>query len=195
MADTGDKCMTDAQELGKRITNFRNRLELTPEQLAVNSGLDSGLIKAIEEGQAYPSLGVLLKLSRSLGQRLGTFMDDHFRDDPLIVRADERKAEVSPHSGAVAGPYRYFSLGRGKTDRHMEPLFIELDSAADESLSSHEGEEFIIVVSGEIILKYGKKSYNLKSGDSMYYNSIVPHFVGASSGKPASIYAVIFQPF
>jgi mannose-6-phosphate isomerase-like protein (cupin superfamily) len=50
------------------------------------------------------------------------------------------------------------------------------------------------VVSGEILLKYGKKSFTLKPGDSMYYNSIVPHFVGASGGKPASIYAVIFQP-
>ncbi len=187
--------MTDAQELGNRITKFRERLELTQEQLAVNSGLDSGLISAIEEGQAYPSLGVLLKLSRALGQRLGTFMDDHFRDDPLIVRADERKEALSPHTGEIKSPYRYFSLGRGKTDRHMEPLYIEMTPGQDEKLSSHEGEEFIIVVSGEIILKYGQKSYNLKNGDSMYYNSIVPHFVGAADNKPASIYAVIFQPF
>ncbi len=48
---------------------------------------------------------------------------------------------------------------------------------------------------GEIVLHYGKKTFNLKSGDSFYYNSIVPHFVGAAGGKPASIYAVIFQPF
>jgi transcriptional regulator with XRE-family HTH domain len=187
--------MPEAQELGSRVKNFRERLELSQEQLAVNAGLDSGLIAAIEKGDAYPSLGVLLKLSRALGQRLGTFMDDHFREDPLIVRADERKKEVSPHSGGVQGPYRYFSLGKGKTDRHMEPLYIELDPGKDESLSSHEGEEFIIVVSGEVSLSYGKKRFELKAGDSMYYNSIVPHFVGASGGKPASIYAVIFQPF
>lgn len=187
--------MKDSEELGIRIKNFRERLDLTQDQLAVNSGLDSGLIKAIEGGQAYPSLGVLMKLSRALGQRLGTFMDDHFRDDPLIVRSSERQAEVSPHLGDVSGPYRYFSLGRGKTDRHMEPLYIEMNPDQDEKLSSHEGEEFIIVISGEITLKYGKKEFNLKPGDSMYYNSIVPHFVGAALGKPASIYAVIFQPF
>lgn len=187
--------MTDAQELGSRIKKFRERLELSQSQLATNSGLDVGLIRAIEDAQAYPSLGVLLKLSRALGQRLGTFMDDHFRNDPLIVRAAEREAEVSPHSGDVRGPYSYFSLGRGKTDRHMEPLYIEMAPGQDEQLSSHEGEEFIIVVSGAIILKYGQNTYTLHAGDSMYYNSIVPHFVGATEGSNASIYAVIFQPF
>jgi len=187
--------MSDSQELGNRIKNYRERLDLTPAQLATNAGIDAGLIAAIENGDAYPSLGVLLKISRALGQRLGTFMDDHFRDDPLIVRAEERQAALSPHSGGAQGPYRYFSLGSGKTDRHMEPLFIEMNPDQDERLSSHEGEEFIIVVSGEIVLHYGKKTFNLKSGDSFYYNSIVPHFVGAAGGKPASIYAVIFQPF
>ena len=187
--------MPEAQELGSRVKNFRERLELSQEQLATNSGLEAGLIRAIEDGSAYPSLGVLLKLSRALGQRLGTFMDDHFREDPLIVRADERKKGASPHSGSAKGPYDYYPLGKGKSDRHMEPLYIEMGPDQAENLSSHEGEEFIIVVSGEIVLKYGKQSYALKPGDSMYYNSIVPHFVGASGGKPASIYAVIFQPF
>jgi transcriptional regulator with XRE-family HTH domain len=186
--------MAEAQELGTRVKTFRERLELSQEQLAVNSGLDKGLIGAIEDGQAYPSLGVLLKLSRALGQRLGTFMDDHFQEDPLIVRSEDRKKGVSPHSGGAKGPYDYYPLGKGKSDRHMDPMYIEMGPGQDEQLSSHEGEEFIIVVSGEILLKYGKKSFTLKPGDSMYYNSIVPHFVGASGGKPASIYAVIFQP-
>lgn len=187
--------MPEAQELGSRVKSFRERLELSQEQLAVNSGLEAGLIAAIEGGQAYPSLGVLLKLSRALGQRLGTFMDDHFREDPLIVRSEDRKKEASPHSGSAKGPYDYYPLGKGKTDRHMDPMYIEMGPDQDKQLSSHEGEEFIIVVSGEIELEYGKKTYKLKPGDTMYYNSIVPHFVGASGGKPASIYAVIFQPF
>ena len=61
-------------------------------------------------------------------------------------------------------------------------------------LSSHEGEEFIIVVSGEGVLTYGQKTYHLKEGDTMYYNSVVPHHVGAANGAPASIYAVLYMP-
>jgi transcriptional regulator with XRE-family HTH domain len=187
--------MSKEEEVGKRIKTFRERLGLSPEELAKNAGLELSLLKSIEASEVYPALGILMKLSRALGQRLGTFMDDQYKSDPLIVRKNEREAAVSPHSGSDKGPYRYFSLGGGKTDRHMEPLFIEIEPSQPESLSSHEGEEFIIVVSGEIVLKYGKETYTLTEGDSMYYNSIVPHFLGSGSGKPASIYAVIFQPF
>jgi quercetin dioxygenase-like cupin family protein len=137
---------------------------------------------------------MLLKVSRALGQRLGTFMDDHYREDPLIVRADERQRATSPHHGAQDGPYSYFSLGRGKTDRHMEPMFIELKPNQPETTSTHEGEEFVIVVTGEVFLRYGGATHTLLPGDTMYYNSIVPHFVGARGG-PASVFAVIYQPF
>jgi quercetin dioxygenase-like cupin family protein len=174
------------------VQAFRERLGLTPGELAVNAGLNPELVAAAEAGTTYPSLGVLVKLSRALGQRLGTFMDDHYREDPLIVRADERQREVAL---ASPGPYRYFSLGRGKTDRHMEPLFIEIEPDQPETLASHEGEEFIIVMTGEVYLRYGRETHTLQPGDTLYYNSIVPHFVGAAGGRQASIYAVIFQPF
>jgi len=186
--------MPQAQELGDRILAFRERLGLSQAELAQNSGVDAALLGAIEAGDAYPALGILLKLSRALGQRLGTFMDDHYREDPLIVRADERQRATSPHHGAEEGPYRYFSLGRGKTDRHMEPMFIELEPDQPETPSTHEGEEFVIVVTGEVFLRYGGATHTLLPGDTMYYNSIVPHFVGAKGG-PASVFAVIYQPF
>lgn len=186
--------MLEAKELGRRVANFRERLELSQEALAVNSGLNRELVASIEDGQIYPPIGILLKLSRALGQRLGTFMDDHFREDPLIVRAAERQSDLGPRSGKAEG-YRYFPLGRGKTDRHMEPLFVELPASVSEAASSHEGEEFIVVVDGEVELSYGKDRHVLKAGDSMYYNSIVPHSLRALNDRSASLYAVIFQPF
>ena len=181
--------------LGKRIKTFRERLEMSQEDIAKAAGIDLALLKGIEDEQVYPALGVLVKLARALGQRLGTFMDDQFREDPLIVRKDARKQGVAHHKGEAPGPYRYFPLGRGKTDRHMDPFFIQIDPHQDETLSSHEGEEFIIVVSGEVELVYGKQTFRLQAGDTMYYNSIVPHFVGAAGDAPAEIYGVVFMPF
>lgn len=180
--------------LGRRITTYRERLEMSQEELAKATGLDVTLLQAIESEQVYPSLGVLVKLARGLGQRLGTFMDDQFREDPLIVRMDERVVQMADHKGETPGPYRYFPLGRGKTDRHMDPFFIEIGPDQEKATSSHEGEEFIVVVSGEVELVYGKKTFLLKKGDSMYYNSIVPHYVGAVGGA-AEIYAVVYMPF
>jgi transcriptional regulator with XRE-family HTH domain len=187
--------MPKAQELGDRILAFRERLGLSQAELARNSGVDAALLAAIEGGDAYPALGILLKLSRALGQRLGTFMDDHGRPDPLIVRARERQPGFRQHLGTGAETIRYFPLGRGKTDRHMEPLFLEISPEEPTTLTSHEGEEFLIAVSGQLVIHHGRERYLLEPGDSVYYNSIVPHSVSAGGGAPASAYAVIYQPF
>jgi transcriptional regulator with XRE-family HTH domain len=187
--------MPQSQELGERILAYRERLGLSQVDLAVNSGVDAALVAAIEAGDAYPALGILLKLSRALGVRLGTFMDDHFRPDPLIVRARDRQPNFPQHLGAARESIRYCSLGRGKADRHMEPLFIEISPAEPVHLTSHEGEEFLIAVSGQLVIHFGKERYELEPGDTVYYNSIVPHSVSAGGGVPATAFAVIYQPF
>jgi len=185
--------MYTSDKLGARVRTYREKLGLSVEDLAKNAGLDPVLVSHIEEGMVYPAISVMVKLSRALGQRLGTFTDDQFRDDPLIVRQGERKEEALPHKGEGPNHYHYFLLGKGKTDRHMEPFYIQIEPDGAKEVSSHEGEEFIIVVSGEVELIYGQQTYRLKAGDSTYYNSVVPHYVGAAGG-PASIYAVIYTP-
>ena len=179
-------------KLGKRVKKYREQLGLSQEQLATNSGLELSSISDIENGLIYPPISSLIKLSRALGQRLGTFMDDQFQPDPIVMKKSERVEETQSHKGAK-GHYHYFLLGKGKTDRHMEPMFIKIDCDDMKEMSSHEGEEFIIVVSGKIIMKYGKEEKILEAGDSVYYNSVVPHYIGAIDG-PAEIYAVIYVP-
>lgn len=68
------------------------------------------------------------------------------------------------------------------------------ESGQDKTLSSHEGEEFIAVVSGKVELIYGKETTILEPGDTTYYNSILPHHVGAAGDEPAEIYAVLYFP-
>ena len=185
--------MNATEKLGTRVRSYREKLGLSIEDLAKNSGLDLDVVRRTENGESYPPISVLIRLSRALGQRLGTFMDDQFVPDPLIIRCQERKEETASHKSG-AGPYHYFPLGKNKTDRHMEPLFIRIDPAGERDLSSHEGEEFIIVLSGEVELVYGKEEYVLGPGDSLYYNSLVPHHLGAKGTGPAEIYAVIYLP-
>lgn len=183
--------MTEENKVGMRVAKYRENLGLTQEQLAVNSGLDASYIADVEAGRVYPPVGTLVKLSRALGQRLGTFMDDQFQPDPITVRRADRVEEAS--AKAADGHYHYYPLGKGKTDRHMEPMFIRIFPDDIQKTSSHEGEEFIVVVSGKVIIKYGKEEQILEVGDSTYFNAVVPHYVGAVDG-PAEIYAVIYTP-
>lgn len=187
--------MSSSQLLGTRIRTYRERLGLSVEDLAKNAGIDAALLSNVEDSTVYPSISVLVKLSRALGQRVGTFMDDQFVEGPVIVRGGERREETAPHRGAGPGNYHYFPLGKGKTDRHMEPFYIVIEPDDGVALSSHEGEELLIVVSGEVEVGYGKEVHRLKAGDSIYYNSVVPHRVVAAGSEKAAIYAVVYMPF
>ena len=119
--------MADMNKVGKRVKKYREHLGLTQEQLAVNSSLDLTFIKDVEDGIVYPPIGSMIKLSRALGQRLGTFMDDQYVADPIIVRYSERKEETANSRDGAKGHYHYYPLGKGKSDRHMEPLFIRIE--------------------------------------------------------------------
>lgn len=183
--------MDQSNKIGKRLTTYRMNLEMSVEDLAEKTGLPHSLIVDLEAGKSSPSIGVMVKLSRGLGQRVGTFLDDQFVKDPIVVRGENREEGVASHKERPAGQYKYFSLGAGKADRHMEPFFIKISPVSDRTMSSHEGEEFVIVTSGEVELVYGKETHVLKAGDSMYYNSLVPHCVSAVNGE-ATIYDVIY---
>lgn len=184
-------------KVGARIRSYREKAELSITGLSERTGLDEGFIKAIEEDDLYPSLQPLVKIARALGVRLGTFMDDQVTRDPLVVRKSLRREELTMHhTGKDEAALRFHSLGRGKSDRHMEPFFIEIlpESAENVVLSSHEGEEFIVVISGRVAVHYGREVTVLEEGDSAYYNSIVPHHVGAAGDEPSQIYAVLYFP-
>lgn len=186
-----------SEKVGQRIKSYMDRQSISLNQLSEKTGLEANFLESVVQDDVYPSLGPLLKIARALDVRLGTFLDDQLSADPLIMRKPERKSELSMLRGKDKPvTLKFYSLGSGKSDRNMEPFFIELlpESAVEKPLSSHEGEEFIVVQSGTIEVIYGTETHVLKTGDSIYYNSIVPHYVSCKDDKPASIYAVLHIP-
>ncbi len=187
--------MAKEANVGKRIKIFRDKLKMTLGDLAQKSGVSVAVIASIEDGEVLPALGVLTKLSRALGQRLGTFMDDQFKPDPIITRAADLDASKVAAEGANTLGYASHSLALGKPDRHMDPFRIEFAANGVDEVSSHEGEELIICIAGQVELTYGSEKTLLGPGDTAYYNSVVKHGLRAMGGKPASIYGVVFMPF
>lgn len=181
-------------KIGTRIRTWREERNISREQLADLADLSLSFITALEDEDLYPSIGPLQKVARALGVRLGTFMDDQVTKDPIIIRGNERTEDLTMQiaKGKTAS-YHYHSLGKGKSDRNIEPFLIEIAPEVDDSTSSHQGEEFMFVLEGTLRVVYGKQEYLLKPGDSVYYNSIVPHYVGAQGGV-TKILAVIYYP-
>ena len=184
------------QKLGARVRRFREEKGMSREDLAAAANLSLDVIVGLEEENLYPSLAPVQKVARALGIRLGTFMDDVTVKDPLIVRKARREDDLTMHKAKdKAAAFHFHSLGKGQADRNKEPFVIEMlpESESDRKLSSPEGEEFILVTQGKVLLRYGKEDNVLEPGDTAYYNSIVPHYVGAMDGE-AQIYAVIYYP-
>jgi riboflavin synthase len=157
-----------------------------------------GSIVNIENNVDLPSLAPLIKIARALGVRLGTFLDDQEEQGAVICRKQESEDTISFSNNAMdlRTHMRYHSLSKSKADRHMEPFIVDVEPTEEShfSLSSHEGEEFIYVMEGAVEVCHGKKCHLIKAGDSIYYDSIVPHHVHGYQGQAAKILAVIYTP-
>jgi len=187
--------MSKNETPGSRIVRIREQNKLSQEELAERAGLSIEQLRALEE-DSLSGLAPLVKVARGLGVRMGTFMDDESELGPVVTRADTASSAVR-FAGSTKNEYLDFrSLAGAKSARHMDPFFIEVDSSAVESRqSSHEGEEFLFVLEGTLEVLYGTKRFALAKGDSIYYDSVVPHCVGAPAGSTARILAVVYAPF
>ncbi len=190
--------MTRDKHVGSKITGLRELRNISRTELAERSGIAEAILADVEEGNDPPALGVLIRIARALGVRLGTFLDDTEVDAPVVTRSGEQREGLSV-SGKTsnANPHlEFLSLARGKAGRHMEPFLIDIDPSVSTNFvrSSHEGEEFLFVLEGEIEILYGKDRYTLREGDSIYYDSVIEHHVHASGSSPAKILGVVYVP-
>lgn len=191
--------MSDGKRIGAKITTLRESLRLSRAELAERCECDESVIAGLEEGDVAPSLAPLIKITRALGVRLGTILDDDTSVGPVVTRAgqaEETARQKSLETSSDAGTLGFFSLALGKSSRHMEPFTITVSPAPDQAhtLSTHEGEEFLFVLDGAIEIEYGKDTHVLRTGDSIYYDSIVPHQVRANGDQSAKILAVVYTP-
>lgn len=186
------------KNLGEKIKQFREFRQISREDLALNANLDISQLEKIEKKATIPSLGHLIKISRALGVRIGTFLDDQDQVGPVIVKAGEEKKShsFSTKDESTREHLNFFSLAQDKAGRHMEPFIVEIEPSkeSDYKLSTHEGEEFIYVLEGSIEINYGKELYQINKGDTIYLDSVVAHNVHAAGTQPAKILAVVYTP-
>jgi transcriptional regulator with XRE-family HTH domain len=191
--------MTAEKTVGEKIKQIREMKKVSIEELAERSGMEISLIQKIEQDKNVPSLAPLIKIARALGVRLGTFLDDSDSYGPVVVRSGEHHKGVrfTSQTSEALEHLNFFSLAFDKAGRNMEPFIVEIEpgTKSDYMLSSHEGEEFIYVLEGEVEINYGKETYQLSKGDSIYLDSIVLHNVHAGNNQPAKILAVVYAPF
>ncbi len=189
--------MAENSRIGAKITTLRESLGLSVTELAERCECDPGVIEQLEAGEVATSLAPLIKITRALGVRLGTLVDDDTQVGPVVTRKDagantERVRDLETGSGG--GTLDFYSLAEGKTSRHMEPFIVTLEPTTLRSskTSVHDGEEFIFVLEGAMEVILGDHTDILHPGDSIYYDSTIPHRVQCHEEKITRILAVLY---
>jgi len=192
-----EKKGSEEVHVGEKIKALREAKGLSLKEVADLSGFSTALLSQVENHMVSPSLGTIVKLARALGLKVSDLLGETQGEPFTIVRKDERKSvsRFASKDGVKYG-YSYESLGFEKKDRHMEPFIVTLEPATIKSTkaSTHEGEEFIFVLEGEMEVILGNNTDVLHPGDSIYYDSTIPHRVQCHQDKVTRILAVLFAP-
>jgi transcriptional regulator with XRE-family HTH domain len=180
--------------VGERVRSVREDRNLSLEDISQRTDMDVSLLKQIELGEVAPPLGVVIKLAKALDMKIGYFISGDEDRPYTIVRRTDRKviSRYDSKKGEHYG-YEYVSLAPHKTDRHMEPFLVTLvPSATEEERSTHDGQEFIFVLTGTMEVRLGEEIHFLEPGDSIYYDSTVPHLVKCHGETETRILAVLY---
>jgi DNA-binding transcriptional MerR regulator/mannose-6-phosphate isomerase-like protein (cupin superfamily) len=153
--------------IGTHLRQLRARRHLSLAQVAEAVGISVGFLSALERSQMSGSVGTLRKLARFYKTNILDFFDVN-GSGGRRVRPTERKVLE-----AGAG-VRMELLAWGNTV--MEPhLFRIAPEAGSGDPYTHEGEEFIYVLSGDLEITLDGEEHRLKPGDSFYFESNTPH--------------------
>jgi quercetin dioxygenase-like cupin family protein len=181
-------------EMGKRVKKARESRGLSLFDLYLRTDIDVDLLSQIEEGQVTPPLGSVIKLAKALDLKMGYFISGEEGKAYTIVRRDDRE-RTSRHGSSKEKHYGYGyeSLAPHKTDRYMEPFLVTLKpSETEEERSTHDGQEFIFVLHGKMEVRLDEEIHILEAGDSIYYDSTVPHLVKCHGKETTKILAVLY---
>jgi quercetin dioxygenase-like cupin family protein len=180
-------------KLGNRIREVREMRGLTLQDLSSRTGIEIAVLERVETNQLIPPLGELIKLGKALEMQMGYFISPGIDTDMTVVRAQARRriARYGERRSEQYG-YHYESLAPEKANRMMEPFLVTLLPSKIKDLSTHDGQEFIFVLEGEVKAQVGKQVETLQPGDAIYYDSKRPHLIKCLGKKPAKILAVLY---
>jgi len=193
-----DDIKTEIRELrlGNKIRKLRQERRLTLQELADLTGMSKPLLSQIENDQVTPPLATLLKIAKGLRVGIHFFFEDEGdRRKYVLTRGEEGGLSTRrPKSDAPEG-YRYRSLAPGIRQKQIEPFLVvfDLKEWSDSCFYSHEGEEFLFILAGELEFHYGDEVMRLFPGDSIFYDSSIPHGYVSVGDETARAVAVLYS--
>ena len=161
------------KQIAERLAGLRDALEITPEEMAKVCNLTPEQYMKLESGTVDISVSVLHQISQAYGVELTTLM---FGDEPKMSSYFiTRKGKGIAVERTKA--YKYQSLAAGFVGRKADPFMVTV--------------QYNMVLKGRMLLQINNKELILEEGDSIYFNSELPHGMKALDGEKVSFLAII----
>jgi quercetin dioxygenase-like cupin family protein/DNA-binding XRE family transcriptional regulator len=182
----------EIKQIADRLKGLREVLELSVEEIAHTCGLTADKYLELESGTVDISVSILHRISSAYGIELTTLM---FGDEPkMSAYYVTRKGKGVSVERTKA--YKYQSLAAGFTRRNADPFMVTVYPKPDDEpvyQNSHDGQEYNYVINGRLLIQINGKDIILEEGDSVYFNSQLPHGMKALDGKTVQFLAIILN--
>lgn len=180
------------QQIAERLKGLRDALKLSEADCAQACGISAALYQQYESGESDIPVSFLYRFSSVYQIELTTLLTGdvpHMRGYSVTRQGTgsvvERRKE-----------YRYQALNESFIHKKAQPFVVTVDANPDYDAGvgyQHEGQEFNLVLSGKLQLVLNEKALILNEGDSIWFDSSLPHRMRALEGKEARFLAMIFK--
>lgn len=182
--------------VGSKLKKLRMAKKVTLQFVAEEVGCSPALISQIEHNNVSPPIPTLAKLANFYGVRISSLFAENEEDVPFeVIRSSERKT-ISKIVSRVGSAYAYLheSFAFKKQSRKMEAYIISFsDKMHASNTYGHEGESFLYVIQGSVILALKNGRIVLEEGDSAYFDASLEHRFCPNNGSGGTILQVFCQ--
>lgn len=178
------------KDIGMRLAGLRDDMEISTAEMAQKLGVDEEIYMAYEAGKKDFSFSFIYNAADILGVDV---LDLISGNTPTISMCSMVK-KGQGYSVNRGHDYDYKHLAYTFKNKKGEPFLVTI--TPDDKppvMHGHEGQEFNYVLSGKMKLYIGDISYELSEGDSVYFDSSVPHAEVALGDKEAQFIAVVIK--
>ena len=163
--------------IGEKLRALRLKKKMGLVELGRHTGLSPALLSKIERGRIFPTLPTLLRIALVFSVGLDYFFTGPREKPMLAVMRKGSRVSLPDRPGARDIAYRFESLDYGATERRFNAYYAEFLAPSQDCLRphSHPGVEFLYVLQGRLHLQVGEQEQALEAGDTIYFDSHVPH--------------------
>jgi transcriptional regulator with XRE-family HTH domain len=173
---------TALDQVGPRLRRLRTQRRITLIDLASSTGISKSTLSRLETGQRRPTLELLLALSHAYRIPL----------DDLVAAPEQGDPRIRLRPGNVKGR-TVIPLTRDPGGVQAWKIVIPTSKVTPEP-RSHDGNEWIYILSGHIRLVLGDQDQVLGPGDVASFDTQVPHWFGSTGDEPSEILSIYGRP-